>query len=62
MLAGTHEAQMWRSDELIPKDLFPIINSAGTVKPINGPATYQGQGCFINSIIFVLLIFVNQSF
>src|SRR5690606_2924434 len=55
ILAGIHEAQMWRSDELIPKDLLPIIKSAGTVKPINGPATYHGQGCFINSIILFSL-------
>lgn len=61
-LAGIHEAQMWRNDELIPKDLLPIIKSTGTVKPINGPATYQGQGYFINSIIFILLVFVNQFF
>ena len=51
MLAGIHEAQMCRSDELMPKDLFPKINKAGTVNPINGPATYQAQGCLINSII-----------
>src|SRR5690606_34945949 len=52
ILAGTHDAQICRSDELIPKLLFPKINNAGTVKPINGPAMYHGQGCFKNSIIF----------
>src|SRR5690606_12000859 len=57
MLAGIHEAQMCRNDELMPNDLLPIIKSAGTVKPINGPATYQGQGCFINSIIFSFYLF-----
>src|SRR5690606_17057479 len=60
MLAGIHEAQTCRNDELMPNDLLPIIKSTGTVKPISGPATYQGQGCFINSIIFILLVFVNQ--
>src|SRR5690606_6315333 len=57
MLAGIHEAQTWRNDELMPKDLLPIIKSAGTVKPINGPATYQGQGCFKNSIIICFICF-----
>src|SRR5690554_5311288 len=62
ILAGIHEAQICRSDELIPNDLFPKINNAGTVKPISGPATYHAQGCFINSIIFTLSICVNQMF
>jgi hypothetical protein len=50
MLAGKHAAQMCRSDELMPKDLLPMISKVGTVNPINGPATYQGQGCLIHSI------------
>src|SRR5690606_32479436 len=57
MPAGTHEAQMCRSEELIPNDLFPKINNAGTVKPISGPATYQGHGCLINSIIILFYLF-----
>src|SRR5690606_8849050 len=63
MLAGIHEAQTCRNDELIPNDLLPIIKSAGTVKPINGPATYQVQGCFRNSIIicFYLFSLINLS-
>jgi hypothetical protein len=28
----------------MPKALFPNSNKAGTVSPINGPATYQGHG------------------
>ena len=50
ILAGIHAAHICLSDELIPKDLLPMIRSTGTVKPISGPATYQGQGCFIISI------------
>jgi hypothetical protein len=38
-------------EELIPNVLFPIIKSVGTVSPINGPATYHGHGCVINSNI-----------
>jgi hypothetical protein len=41
---GIQIAQACRSEEEIPKVLFPIINNAGTVNPINGPAMYQGQG------------------
>ena len=53
---GKQEAQICLSEELMPNDLLPIISSAGTVKPISGPATYQGQGCFSNSIIIVVLL------
>src|SRR5690606_21400410 len=64
MLAGIHEAQMCRNDELMPNDLLPIIKSTGTVKPISGPATYHAQGCLIISIIllylFVLIKFSNS--
>jgi len=60
ILAGTHEAQMCRNDELMPNDLLPIIKSVGTVKPINGPATYQAQGCFRNSIICFIIFFNNS--
>src|SRR5690554_3855004 len=51
ILAGRHEAQMCRSEELMPKDLLPSTSKAGTVSPTKGPATYQGQGCFNRSII-----------
>ena len=44
MSAGKQAAQTWRSDDEIPKDLLPINKSVGTVSPISGPATYQGQG------------------
>src|SRR6186997_3390752 len=57
---GAQEAHMCRNDEEIPKDLFPKISKAGTVSPIKGPATYQGQGCFIHSIKLITLnFFVN---
>src|SRR3546814_1097967 len=49
--AGTQDAQMCLRDELIPNDLFPNSRSVGTVRPIRGPAMYQGQGGLINSII-----------
>jgi hypothetical protein len=53
---------MWRNEEEIPKVLFPKINKIGTVKPIKGPATYQGHGFFNNSImlsISIYIVFVN---
>lgn len=53
MLEGKQAAQMWRREEEMPNVLFPSINNVGTVKPINAPATYQAQGCFINSSILV---------
>jgi hypothetical protein len=52
MLAGKIAAQAWRRFADIPKCLLPKRSSAGTVSPINAPATYQGQGCFNSSIIF----------
>lgn len=44
MPAGTQAAQICLSEEEIPKLLFPKSRRAGTVSPIIGPATYQGQG------------------
>jgi hypothetical protein len=44
ILAGRQAAHIWRNDEEIPKILFPKINRAGTVRPMRGPATYQGHG------------------
>src|SRR5690606_24881230 len=62
ILAGIHDAHIWRNDELIPNDLFPIIKSEGTVSPTNGPAMYQAQGCFKNSnIYFYLFSLINLS-
>jgi hypothetical protein len=49
MFAGMQAAQICRNDEDTPNALLPIISSNGTVSPINGPATYQGQGCLIHS-------------
>ena len=40
-----------RHSEEIPKVRFPRISNNGTVSPIKGPATYQGQGCLIHSNI-----------
>jgi hypothetical protein len=49
ILAGIQAAQICRNEEDTPNDLLPMINSSGTTNPINGPATYQGQGCLIHS-------------
>ena len=43
ILAGKQAAHTCRNEEEIPNDLLPVINSIGTINPINGPATYQGQ-------------------
>src|SRR5690554_1215141 len=59
MFAGIQDAQMCLKEELIPKDLFPKINKVGTVKPTRGPATYQGQGCKINSSIFLCVLLMS---
>ena len=50
MLAGKHAAQMWRNDDEIPNDLLPMSNNVGTVRPINGPATYHGHGLRMSSM------------
>ena len=47
---------MCLSDEEIPKDLLPINNNIGTVRPIIGPAMYQGHGFLINSMISIVKI------
>ena len=57
MFAGIQAAQAWRKFALMPKFLLPKISSAGTVRPTNGPATYQGQGCLINSRISIIVYF-----
>lgn len=51
MLAGIQAAHTWRNEEDIPNVLLPNINKAGTVNPINGPATYHDQGCLKNANI-----------
>ncbi len=53
ILAGKQAAQMCRSDDETPKDLFPINKSVGTVKPMSGPATYHGHGEVIISNIIL---------
>ncbi len=55
MPAGKQAAQICRSDEEIPNVLLPVISKSGTVRPISGPASHQGQGCFIHTAIFMVL-------
>src|SRR5437868_6711588 len=55
ILAGKQAAQICLRLDDMPKSLLPRINSNGTIKPINGPETYQGQGCLIISIIRLIL-------
>ncbi len=62
IFVGKHAAHTCLSDELIPNDLLPIINNTGTVNPINGPAMYHGQGCFIQSKIFIKNLFADTKF
>jgi len=50
MFAGIQIAHICFNDDDIPKALFPNNNKAGTIRPIKGPAIYQGQGCFKYSI------------
>lgn len=50
MLAGIQAAQMCRSEEEIPNDLLPINKRVGTVRPMSGPATYQGHGLRMSSM------------
>ena len=40
---------MWRNDELTPKVRFNKIKWRGTINPMMGPATYQGQGWLTHS-------------
>src|ERR1700757_3450275 len=53
---------MCLSEEEIPKALFPKIKSAGIMSPINGPLTYQGQGCVSIFIVFCFYLFNVSSF
>jgi hypothetical protein len=46
----------------MPSLLLPINNSAGTDKPIIGPAMYQGQGCRRKSMIVKVKFFRVQSY
>ena len=54
MFAGMQAAHACRKLALMPKFLFPKINSAGTVNPTSGPATNQGQGWLKNFIISIM--------
>ena len=46
----------------MPKVLLPRISNSGTIKPTNGPAIYQGIGCFkISNILRCLSIFFRLS-
>ena len=53
ILEGKTTAQICLSEDDIPNFLLPSRSNAGTVNPIKGPATYQGQGCFIHCIISI---------
>ena len=54
ILAGIQAAQTCRSEEEIPKVLFPRINKSGTVKPIKSPEIDQCQGWRIISNVFIM--------
>jgi hypothetical protein len=66
MVPGIQAAQMCRKEEEIPKDLFPRMSSTGTINPMRGPATYQGQGAVSDSNIYnmlsaqILLLSINR--
>ena len=51
MFAGKQAAHICRRLAEMPKCLFPVISKIGTINPMIKPDTYQGHGCFINSII-----------
>lgn len=51
ILPGMQAAQIWRRDDEIPSRLLPMTSKRGTLKPMSGPATYQGQGCCSQCII-----------
>jgi hypothetical protein len=57
IFAGKQAAQTCLNDEEMPNVLLPSNNKKGTVNPIKGPATYQGQGCLSQSI--KLIVFVS---
>jgi hypothetical protein len=54
MFIGMQAAQIWRNEEETPKRLFPNMSKTGIMRPIKGPATYHGHGCFIQSIKFIV--------
>ena len=43
-LLGMQAAHRWRNEELMPNVRFSKIRWRGTINPMMGPATYQGQG------------------
>lgn len=57
MFAGKHIAHTCRNVLDIPSILLPKSRSAGTVRPIIGPAMYQGHGRRKRSIISIGIIF-----
>lgn len=50
ILLGYTAAQTWRRLLDMPKTLPPRMSSRGTVRPINGPLTYHGQGAKSSSM------------
>jgi hypothetical protein len=62
MFKGRQAAQTWRSVVEIPSLLLPNNSNRGTVIPMMGPATYQGQGSvknFIAANIQKSIIFID---
>jgi hypothetical protein len=48
-LLGTQAAHMCLNEELMPNVLFSKMRCSGTIKPMMGPATYQGHGWLTHS-------------
>jgi len=60
MLEGKQAAQVWRSDEEMPKVLLARSKSNGTISPMIGPATYQGQGSYSNALIVYSIVYLKD--
>ena len=56
IFAGKQDAHICLKEDDMPNVLFPKISKVGTMRPIKGPATYQGQGCLTSSIKFIITI------
>ena len=60
MLLGNTVAHACLKLDEIPKALFPITYSNGTMSPMRGPAMYHASGLFnMSNIIFYLSEFMN---
>src|SRR5919204_6416772 len=56
---GAIAAQRCRKLPETPNDLLPTSSSAGTVRPISGPATYHGSGCGTVAVIIKNWLFAE---